>query len=71
MSINRLREPEYIKESVKYKMAENILLSQRVLHKAEVIKIQSISEQLLLFGSTYCEVIKNKYNISQSNTDVD
>ena len=70
MSINRLREPEYIKESVKYNMAENILLSQRVLHKAEVIKIQSISEQLLLFGSTYCQVIKNKYNSSQSNTDV-
>lgn len=52
-------------------MAENILLSQRVLHKAEVIKIQSISEQLLLFGSTYCQVIKNKCNSSQSNTDVD
>lgn len=71
MSINRLWEPEYIKESAKYKMAENILLSQRVLHKAEVIKIQSISEQLLLFDSTYCQVIKNKYNSSQSNTDVD
>ena len=52
-------------------MVENILLSQRVLHKAEVIKIQSISEQLLLFDSTYCQVIKNKYNSSQSNTDVD
>ena len=71
MSINRLQETEYIKESVKYKMAENILLSQRVLHKAEVIKIQSISEQVLLFGSTYCQVIKNKCNSSQSNTDVD